>query len=152
LSTLDKILYLLKTKGISEKEFTELLGVNKSTVSEWKSGKIKSYNKKLPKIAKILNVSPEYLLSDSNSELKSNHETTKKNNKPTAIESKNLMDINVNNRIDMYLTEEEKILLDNYRKLNHKGKTRVNSFIYDELELMEQDGDMSRNQKITENY
>lgn len=49
------------------------------------------------------------------------------------------------------INQDEQELLKIYRCLDRKRKIRVNSFIYDELENMEQDGDMPKAQGFTKN-
>ena len=60
--TLEKILNLLKTKGIKDKDFVSAIGLYSSALSEWKSGKSVSYKKHIDKIAEYLGVSVDYLL------------------------------------------------------------------------------------------
>lgn len=60
-----RISKLLKEQNIQRKVFQEDLGFSKNAVSEWMSGFTKSYRKKLPEIAKYLNVSIEYLLGET---------------------------------------------------------------------------------------
>lgn len=62
MDTLDKILYLLKTNNIEQQKFAEDIGLKKQAISEWKSGKTKSYKKYIDKIAEYFNVSTDYLL------------------------------------------------------------------------------------------
>lgn len=49
-------------KGFTQKEIADLLNVTQSSYSNWESGKAKPLRKNIKKIAKILEVSPEYLL------------------------------------------------------------------------------------------
>ena len=65
MSTIDKIILLLDQSGKSQKEFADFLGITKNAITDWKSGRIKSYRKYIPKIAEFFNVSTDYLLSDS---------------------------------------------------------------------------------------
>lgn len=62
LNTLDKILELKLKKGLTDTKFSELTGLNKAVLFDWRSGKTKSYMKHLPKIAEVLGVSVDYLL------------------------------------------------------------------------------------------
>ena len=57
-TTIERILNLLKTKGIKDKD----IGIYSSALSEWKSGKSVSYKKHIDKIAEYLGVSVDYLL------------------------------------------------------------------------------------------
>ncbi len=61
---LGKILYSLKVKGLSDSAFAKELGVSRSTITDWKTGKTKSYMRYIPQIAEILEVSTAYLLDD----------------------------------------------------------------------------------------
>jgi len=58
----ERILGLLKTKGITQAEIAQQLGVNQGTVSHWISGDTEPSPKKLPKLAEALEVSVGYLL------------------------------------------------------------------------------------------
>lgn len=59
----ERILGLLKKDNMSAKELTTLLGVNRSTISEWKKGKIKPSIEHIIKIADIFHVSTDYILT-----------------------------------------------------------------------------------------
>ncbi len=61
---LGKILYNLREKGLSESDFAKKLGLSRSTITDWKTGKTKSYMRYIPQIADILDVSTSYLLED----------------------------------------------------------------------------------------
>ena len=62
MDTLHKILQLMWDKGISDMELCRSAGINKSAVTDWKKGKTQSYMKHLPEIAKVLDVTVDYLL------------------------------------------------------------------------------------------
>lgn len=64
MSTLNKILYMLKIRGMTDRELSHKIGVSPSTISDWKSGKTSSYNKHIKAIAEALDVSVEYLLDE----------------------------------------------------------------------------------------
>ena len=64
-ATLQHILQLMGTKKGSQRRFTESLGLCPSTVGDWKSGKSKSYTKRLPEIASYFGISVDELLSGS---------------------------------------------------------------------------------------
>ncbi len=65
MSTLDKILKLLKEKNLKQKDLTDYLGISKNAFTDWKSGRINSYLKHLPKIAEFLGCSVDYLLTEN---------------------------------------------------------------------------------------
>ena len=90
LSVLDKICALLDQQGKKQKDLTDFLGISKNAFTDWKSGRIRSYTKHLPKIAEFLGVSVDYLLG---------------------VETKNTPD-------EQILTEGEKLWLDLYHQLS----------------------------------
>lgn len=62
METLARILLLLKKQGKQQKDLADFLCINKNNITDWKSGKSKSYTKYLYQIADYLNTTPEYLL------------------------------------------------------------------------------------------
>lgn len=63
MDTAGRIFELLKTTGMEQKKFASLVGVSPQKVSEWKSGKAKSYTRRIPQIAEVLGTTSEYLLT-----------------------------------------------------------------------------------------
>lgn len=66
-NTLEIILFLIKERGITEKELLKQCNINTSFLTDWKSGRIKkpSYDKLL-KIAQYFNASLDYLTGRTN--------------------------------------------------------------------------------------
>lgn len=64
---LQNILKAKDFKGITDRRFVIDLEIPSSSVSEWKSGKSKSYTRYLPKIADYLEVSVDTLLGNEKS-------------------------------------------------------------------------------------
>lgn len=62
MNTIDRILELLQEQGKKQKDLTDHLGVSKNRLTDWKAGRVKSYQKYLPQIAEYLGVSVDYLL------------------------------------------------------------------------------------------
>ena len=62
MTIISKIEKLIAENNVSDKEFCEKIGIVPSKLSDWKSGRIKSYTKYLPQIAEFFNVSVDYLL------------------------------------------------------------------------------------------
>ena len=61
----DKIKQLREHKGYSQEELANLLKVHSVTISKWESGTQEPRAKKLNELAKIFNVSNEYLLDNT---------------------------------------------------------------------------------------
>lgn len=62
MSILNNIVDLMQKKGMGNRDLAEKLGLTAQAVTDWKAGRSKSYNKYLPQIADILDVSIDYLL------------------------------------------------------------------------------------------
>jgi len=63
LDAVDKILDLLEKSSMTDKEFIIAIGSdNKNIVSNWRDTRTKSYLKYIPQIAKLFDVSADYLL------------------------------------------------------------------------------------------
>ena len=45
MNTLERILSLIEERGIQQQELSDYLGINKQVITDWKSGKSKSYKK-----------------------------------------------------------------------------------------------------------
>lgn len=58
---LNRIITLLDKSGMKKIEFLNKLGLSRSAWSGWTSGRMKSYEKMLPQIAKIFGVSLDWL-------------------------------------------------------------------------------------------
>ena len=68
MTTAEKILSLIQERGIEQQKLATYLGIKKQTISDWKSGKTKSYTKYIDKIAEYFNVSTDYLLGNETEE------------------------------------------------------------------------------------
>lgn len=65
LEVLTRILLLLEQQQKQQKDLADFLGINRNNITDWKSGKSKSYNKYLYQIATYLNTTPEYLKGET---------------------------------------------------------------------------------------
>lgn len=61
MSTIDKIVALIKASGFTNAEIAQQLNLNQQVITDWKSGKSQSYKKYLYQLAELLNTTPEYL-------------------------------------------------------------------------------------------
>ena len=59
----ERIFEKLNELSMSQKEFSEKTGINQSTISEWKKNHTNPTSDKIMIICKVLDVSPEWLLS-----------------------------------------------------------------------------------------
>lgn len=78
MDTLQKIIRLMEEKQVEQQELARYLGINKQAITDWKSGKSKSYQKYLGRIAEFFNVSSDYLLDIQESEAKAQNSTERK--------------------------------------------------------------------------
>lgn len=58
----DKIKALRRTRGISQKELSQIIGVTKTTVSNWETGFAEPNGKALMKLSEFFDVAPDYLV------------------------------------------------------------------------------------------
>ena len=63
---IERILSLMKNKGVTAQELTKSAGLNNSAITEWKKGKAKPSTEAIIKIADYFNVSTDYVLGLSN--------------------------------------------------------------------------------------
>ena len=72
----DRVFERLTQISMTQKEFAERTGIKQSTISEWKKNKTNPSSDKILGICKVLDVSPEWLLSgvDPAAGRKKNHE------------------------------------------------------------------------------
>ncbi|MBE5871085.1 MAG: helix-turn-helix transcriptional regulator [Lachnospiraceae bacterium] len=59
----DRIFEKLRQVNMTQKEFSEQTGISQSTISEWKSKRTNPTSEKIMLICKVLDVTPEWLLS-----------------------------------------------------------------------------------------
>ena len=59
----ERIFELATSKFTEQKEFAAALGAPASRISDWSTGKSKSYDRYIFQIAKVLDTTPEYLLT-----------------------------------------------------------------------------------------
>lgn len=64
-TVIENVVKLLKEQKKTQKSLTDYLGITQNAFTDWKSGRIKSYNKHLPKIAEFFGVSVDYILGTS---------------------------------------------------------------------------------------
>lgn len=63
--TIKRIVEEMKIQGIRNIDMAEFIGVTSNVITDWKSGRIKSYLKYLYQIADFLGVSVEYLKGET---------------------------------------------------------------------------------------
>ena len=68
MDTASLIFKILEKKGMEQKEFARQINVSEKIVSTWSTGRSKSYAKHLPKIAKVLDTTVDYLLTGKESQ------------------------------------------------------------------------------------
>ena len=99
MNTIDKISNLLKEQNKKQKDLTDYLGISQNAFTDWKSGRIKSYVKHIPKIAVFFGVTTDYLLG--------------REDNPS------------NNEVALNLNRYEQKLIDDFRKLNRQGQEYI---------------------------
>ena len=116
MSTLyNRILSLTKEQNISGVALGKMIGLRKSPLTDWKNGKSEPTLEQVIKICEIFAISSDFLLFGS-----IKHDLAS-------------------------LSSDESELVNTYKKLDRRGKTRVNNTIYEELDRI--DGAMALLQK-----
>ena len=66
---IERISKLLQEQNKKQKDLTDYLGITPNAFTDWKSGRIKSWQKHLPKIADFLGVQTDYLLGKTENKM-----------------------------------------------------------------------------------
>ena len=98
----ERVLQLVRDRGMTQKEFSEKTGIPQSTMSSWKGKKQNPAIDKLKVICDTLEVDPYYLISGSES-----NETLN------------------NDYLTVYRKDEEYDLLIEYRKMDDNSRKRL---------------------------
>lgn len=114
----NRIISLLKDNNLKQTALADMLGVSKQKITDWKSGKSKSYFENIPQIANFLGVSCEYLLTGTE------------------------------NRTIEKMSKEEEELLSEYKKLDFRGRSSVMQAVLAEQDRMETEKNTNGNTKI----
>lgn len=102
----ERIFELLKTKGISQKDFSKLTGISQSTISDWKTKKTNPAADKIKIICDVLELTPTELLEDAE-----------------------VADLRQPEYILVNRESEEYLLLESFRKLDEKAKIRLQGYL-----------------------
>lgn len=121
--TVKRIFYLLENRKIEQKELADYLGTNKQTITDWKRGKTKSYNKNIDKIAEFFGVSVDYLLGLTDSV----NNSFSISNRNTIISGTQANVINNHDESDTFLEEFMQI----FSKLSFENKVKVMKYVND---------------------
>jgi len=100
MSTIEKIVELIKERGLQQKEFARDLGLPENIVSEWKNGRLKPSIEHIAKIADYFGVTTDYLLKNEE-ENKNNLKREEKN-----MTKQDLEKLIANGTVDKNLHEE----------------------------------------------
>lgn len=112
MTIIERIFLIMKEKGLKQKELATATNKNESQITSWKNRNCNPPAELLPDIAKFLNVSINYLVTGQ-----------------TETNNNNFNFLNSNN--------DEAELLKNYQKLDQRGKHKVHTIIYEELDRIE---------------
>ncbi len=98
----ERVLMLIRGKGMTQREFSERTGIPQSTISDWKGKRLNPGSDKILTICEVLDTNPYELIygTDSFDGIKQNY-------------------------LIIYKDSEEYQLLVQYRNLNSEGKKRL---------------------------
>lgn len=98
----ERVLELIHTKGMTQKEFSECTGIPQSTISDWRRKKQNPGSDKIMSICDVLGIDPYYLISGTEGSVYKNA-----------------------NSLVVYDDSDEYLMLIEYRKLNADSKKRL---------------------------
>lgn len=113
----ERVLELIRAKGMTQKEFSLRTGIPQSTISDWKAKQLNPGSDKLMIICDVLDVDPAYLISGTYSG---------KYEKPDSIL--------------VYRDSEEFSLIVEYRQLDSRSKQRLHGYLDALKEQQKSDG------------
>lgn len=125
----DRVFIRLQEIGMPQREFSEKTGIAQSTISEWKSKRTNPTSEKIMIICKVLDVTPEWLLSGVEN-------TGKKGNKL------NLIMVDRNTEVGEVLTT--------YNKLDELSRARLIGYMMALKEALKQN-DVNKNKNKDKN-
>ena len=99
---LTRIMNMMEVKGLRQKDLADFLGLSMSSLTQWKTGKSRSYMKYLDQISRLLGVDRDYILNG-------NEEG--------------------NGSYDFSLTSNEFDIINTYRHLSEAHKTQLSGII-----------------------
>lgn len=108
-----KLIHTRRTElNLTLEEIGNYVGVSKSTVKKWEDGYISNMKRdKIASLAKILKINPVALITGDNEDMKTN--------------------IHFKQNVESVLSISEKHLIQNYNKLNEKGKEKLLAYSED---------------------
>lgn len=113
-----KLKELRKNKGLSQRELAHILQVAPNTLSQWENGTRNPDPETLKQLADFFSVTIDYLLNRDISKLK--------------LDEKKIPDAQAPGKNDMF-SDEEYLLISNYRKLDSEDKAEVKGYINGKL-------------------
>lgn len=126
---LTELLKEAKKNGVSQQKLADHLGVKKSRITDWKSGRTSPKKETIAKIAKFFNVTTDYLLKTDEAPNDNNQNFGNHN---TIITGSDNQLSNFNNSLpsgSAELTPEESEFIKIYRSLNGANRLKLLAFI-----------------------
>lgn len=108
-----KLIHTRRTElNLTLEEIGNYVGVSKSTVKKWEDGYISNMKRdKIASLAKVLKINPVALITGDNEDMNTN--------------------IHFKQNVESVLSFSEKHLIQNYNKLNEKGKEKLLAYSED---------------------
>ena len=102
----EKIFMLLEKKKMSQKEFSQRTEISQSTISDWKRKKTNPSSDKILKICEVLQITPYELLAETD-----------------------FKDGEKDNAVDVILNKDESLLIESFRELDVRQKSRLMGYL-----------------------
>lgn len=107
-----KIFALMDIRHMTLKEFSEKAGISMSTIRDWKIKNTNPSSEKILKICQALQIKPQVLLSEEEID-----------------EAETVDEDGIKVDYDIIVNQDEKLLLEIYRKANSAQKNRIMGYI-----------------------
>ena len=102
----ERILVLIKDRGMTQKEFSKRTGIPQSTISDWKGKKLNQSSDKIVPICDALDIDPYALLTSTDDAAAKKAES-----------------------IRLYAGSEEYGIIQNYRRLGRNRQNRLKGYL-----------------------
>lgn len=128
----ERLKLLCEKKGIKLTNLIQELGMSSGNMNKWKNGVVPKGNT-LSKLADYFNVSVDYLIGKTDEQTSTYHANNINSN---FVQGNNSGSISVSstfngNSNDISLSKEETEILNIYRSLNARDRTKLMTFVFD---------------------
>ncbi len=128
----DIFIQLLQDNNITAYKLSKVLGISEAVISQWKSGRQLPKYDSINLLCDYFNVSPNYLLGRTDEKINTHYENNVSGiNFSNLIHGSGSVTVNSSNNDYKKLTKEETEILNVYRLLDARDRTKFMNFIFE---------------------